>query len=198
VEVTKYNWMLRAEALEQGIPVEVKDSDVTDQYFKESGGQDIGLQMLSAMTDWRKNGIPIGRRKFACVKFGGTIYYIYAFSSLDPGNPEELKAAVSLLYGSQVGLQIPQSAMDAWNNGRKPWDDVGDTNIAGGHAVNCKAYNEIGPRYQTWGEEIQATWAFHKRYNDEGYAAVDKRDLWISNSVVDEEKLDGFLREITG
>jgi hypothetical protein len=197
VEVTKYNWMLRAEATEQRMVVAVKDSDVVDKYFEESGGADNGLEMLTSMNDWRQNGIPIGRRKIACIKFGGQLYYIYAFAALENGNPDELKASVFLLNGSQVGLQIPQSAIDAWDNGRQRWDDVGDTNMVGGHAVCCKAYNEIGPKYLTWGEEVQATWAFHKRYNDEGYASVDKRDLWVPNSVVDEEKLNGILNEIT-
>lgn len=197
VEVTKYNWMLRAEAVEQRMVIAVKDSDVVDKYFEESGGADAGLEMLTSMNDWRQNGIPIGRRKIACIKFGGTIYFIHAFAALQNGNPDELRGSVFLLNGSQVGLQIPQSAIDAWDNGRQRWDDVGDTNLIGGHAVACKAYNEIGPKYLTWGEEIQATWAFHKRYNDEGYAAVDSRDLWLPNSVVDEEKLEGFLTEIT-
>lgn len=197
VEVAKYNQMLRFEANEQKLVVAVKDSDVVNKYFGESDGQDIGLEMLSSENDWRQNGIPVGSRKIACIKFGGQLYYIYAFSSIETGNPDELKACVYLLNGSQVGLQIPQSAIDAWNNGRQRWDDVGDTNLIGGHAVACKAYNEIGPRYLTWGEEIQATWAFHKRYNDEGYGAVDKRDLWVPDSVVDEEKLNGILKEIT-
>jgi hypothetical protein len=195
VVVTKFNWLLRAEAFEQKKLVEITDDQVKKQYFKESGGVDSGLYMLDSLKDWRKNGIVLGGRKLLCLKWGGETYNIYAFASLHPGDPEDMKAAICLLNGAPIGLWLPNSAMDQFNQG-KVWEYVGDNSNIGGHAVDCNSYNEIGPQYLTWGTKVQATWRFHDKFCDEGYACVDNRNAFTLDSPVDVEKLNGYLEEI--
>lgn len=195
VVVTKINWLWRAEAFEQGRLVEISDEEVKRQYFKETGGQDTGLYMLDSLRDWRKHGITIGQRKIACLKWGGETYSIYAFASLQPGDPEDIKASVCLLNGAPVGLWLPCSAMDQFEKGQN-WEYVGDNSNAGGHAVMCHAYNEIGPQYLTWGKVQQATWKFHDRFCDEGYCCVDNKNSFTPNSPVNIEALKVYLDEI--
>jgi len=196
VVVTKVNWLLRAEAFEQKKLLKISDEEVRKQYFKETGGPDTGLYMLDSLKDWRKNGIPLGQRKLACLKRAGEIYNIHAFAALNPGDPEDIRASVCLLNGAPVGLWLPQSAMDQFATGN-PWEYVGNNSNVGGHAIMCNGYNEIGPQYLTWGKRVQATWKFHDKFCDEAYACVDNRDAFLPNSPVNVQKLEELLRQIT-
>lgn len=198
VVVSKVNFMLRAEVLEQNKVVSVSDQDVMNQYFKESGGQDCGLVMLYSLNDWRNNGLKLGGRKLACLQWGGENYKIHAFASIDPDDAEDIKYAVQYLNGPAIGLRIYQSTYDQYNAG-KTWDYVPeDKDLVGGHAVYVVAYNEIGPQYLTWGTKVQATWKFHEMNCDEGYALVDAKDEGLDTSPIDEEKLETYLNEIAG
>jgi hypothetical protein len=194
VEVTKFNWMLRAEATEQKRVVQFSLKDVKDNYFRETGGPDTGLIMLDSMKDWRSHGIEIGARKLLCIRRGGELYKTHGFAELEPGNANELRASVYLLGGVAAGFILPESVQQQWLNG-ETWEDVGDTNLWAGHAMAIKSYNEIGPKCLTWGKEVQLTWKFFHAWNDEGYACVDARN--DPSSPIDEEMLEGLLKEIT-
>ena len=191
---------LRYEAYEQQKLISIADKDIEDEYWKEEGGKgpkyDNGLVMVDSLNEWRKNGWPIGGRKIACLHIGGKTYDIYAYAALDPGNPEQARASIYLLRGAYCGFQIPESAVDQWNQG-KDWEDVGDKNIAGGHCVSLISYNEKGPIGATWAVKKQMTWGFYKTCNDESYGIVDNRDRFLPNSPLDVEKLDQFLKEAT-
>lgn len=194
VEVTKFNWMLRAEAFEQKKVVPFTTKDVKENYFRESGGPDSGLVMLDSMKDWRNSGISVGARKLLCIKRKGEIYKIHAFAEIEPGNANELRASVYLLGGVAAGFILPESVQTQWRNG-EIWEDVGDRHLWSGHAIEIKNYNEIGPKALTWGKEVQLTWKFFHSYNDEGYACVDAKN--DPDSPIDEEKLEQVLAEVT-
>ncbi len=194
VEVTKFNWMLRAEAFEQRKVVPFTANDVKKNYFRETGGVDSGLVMLDAMKDWRSTGLIMGERKLLCIRRGGTAYKIHAFADLEPGNANELRASVYFLGGAAAGFILPESVQRQWKNG-EVWEDEGDRNLWSGHAMEIKAYNEIGPKCLTWGKEVQLTWKFYRSYQDEGYACVDAKN--DPDSPIDEEKLEEILKEVT-
>jgi hypothetical protein len=163
---------LRFEDFEQSFVIPITDTDVENEYFKETGGQDNGLVMLDSLNEWRQSGWTTA----------GHIYQIYAYAQIDKTNHDELKYSVYLLRGAYTGFSVPQSAMDQFNAGA-PWTVVPDDGgIVGGHCVYIKAYNTTGPVCVTWGAEQQMTWAFWDKYFDEAYGVIDAIDPWVDAS----------------
>lgn len=177
---------LRLEEFEQKLLIKISNDEIKTEYFKETGGPDSGLYMLSSLSEWRRGWIAAGKN-----------YKIYAYSKLDIPDHIDIKACVFLLNGVYLGFNVPQSAMNQFNNGQT-WDVVSnDDGIVGGHAIYMKGYNEIGPVVVTWGKKQQMTWAFWDKYVDEAYGVVDDVDDWlVGNSPVDVNALNALLNEI--
>jgi hypothetical protein len=126
---------------------------------------DNGAALLDVLNFWRQTGI------------GG--HQIGAFAAVDHANVVEVKQACDLFGGLYTGVQLPQSAMDATDNGAA-WSDVDDTNILGGHCVALVGYDADGVTYVTWGKRQRATWAWVERYADEMYALIAAD--WVSGA----------------
>lgn len=107
------HWTLRAESLEQKQQIAITDKEVTDEYFKESGGADSGLVMLDSLNKWRQDGWDIG----------GKTYTIDAFASIDCKNHDEWKYCIYLLSGVYLALALPITAQSQFSQGQ-PWDIV--------------------------------------------------------------------------
>lgn len=189
---------LRFEKFEQGQLIAITDQDVTQEYFKETGGADNGLVMLDSLNEWRQQGW----------QAAGKTYTIYAFASTDWKNHDEIKQCIYLLNGVYFGMLVPQYALDDFEAGKRLWDisPTGDQNIVGGHAVytpaylNIVGYNEVGPVCVTWGDRVQMTWAFWDKYVDEAYAVIDSKDSWVdpASDPLDMALLAQYLQDITG
>jgi hypothetical protein len=179
---------LRFEEFEESKLIPITDSEVTTEYFKESGGLDSGLVMLSSLNAWRQSGWTAA----------GKSYNIHAYAEIDKANHNELKYTVLLLRGAYTGFSVPQSAMDQFNAGQ-PWTVVANSPIVGGHCVYIKAYNAIGPICVTWGADQQMTWEFWDKYFDEAYAVIDNINTWCDPATdpLNLVELDAQLAEIT-
>jgi hypothetical protein len=212
---------LRFEAFEQGLQVPIADKEVIDEYFKESGGRDTGLVMLTSLKAWRNNGWKVGNKN----------YTIYAFASVDWHDHDQVKHCIHLLGGVNFGMMVFSADIDQFKNG-EGWHLIGQNGtFEGGHGVYaCKyrdterikianllaeqaklnggktwlprpdivGYDENGVWCMTWGVKQFMTWDFWDQRVDEAYGIVDNRDSWLGNSPVDINKLDGYLKEITG
>lgn len=180
---------LRFEDFEQGIEIPITDKDVENEYFKETGGPDDGLDMLTSLNEWRQSGWTAG----------GKIYTIYAFAQIALSNHNELMYCVYLLRGAYTGFNVPQSAMDQFNAGQ-PWTVVAnDGGIVGGHCVYIVAYNATGPVCVTWGQKQQMTWAFWDKYFDEAYGVIQGVASFMNPATdpVNDTLLSQELNEIT-
>jgi hypothetical protein len=166
----------------------ISDSDVETEYFKESGGQDSGLDMLTSLNEWRQNGWIAA----------GKLYNIHSYAQLDITKQDELKYCAYLLRGAYIGIQVPQSAMDQFNAGQ-PWTVVSGSPTVGGHCIYIKAFNPIGPVCMTWGAQQQMTWDFYETYCDEAYGVIDNTDSWVDPSTdpLNIPLMDQELSEIT-
>lgn len=177
---------LRFENYEQDILIPITDNDVVTEYFKETGGPDSGLVMLDSLNAWRRSW-----------KAAEKDYNIYAYASLTPADHGEVKAAIYLLSGLYVGMELPLSA-----KGQAVWDvDNGPNGTPGGwggHCVYIFAYDQDYLTCVTWGKVQNMTWAFFDKYCSEAYGIVDNRDNWVTNSPVDVDVLDQILTEIAG
>ena len=190
---------LRFEAFEQKKVLPITDHEVLNEYWKEQGGSphcrlfhpDGGLVALDSLKAWRKEGWRIENR----------LYDIHAFAEVNFKNFDEIKAAIFLLSGAQIGLRLPLSAKEQFYS-NQPWEVKNGYNSKpdswGPHLVYDADYNPQGPICITWGKKQQMTWDFLEYYCDELYGIVDNRNAFYEdNSPVDVEKLDGYLKEIT-
>ena len=199
------HYTLRLEGFEQRKVLPILDSDVTNEYFAESGGQDAGLVMLDSLNKWRQNGwavsTEIKTKKFLCMTTSRTVtsevYSIYAYGSVNQLNHNNVKATIYLLNGLYVGVRLPISAQK-----QNIWDvdnsANGEPGSWGGHCIYIMAYDESYLTCVTWGKFQKMTWAFLDKYCDECFGIVDKKDSWLgANSPVDTEKLDEYLHSVT-
>jgi len=208
VKASRAHQTLVFEAFEQGKQIEITDQEVIDEYFKETGGRDSGLILLTSIKDWRNDGWPVGGRN----------YTIYAFASVDWLDHEEVKQCIHLLGGVNLGMKVYQTDLDQFN-ANEGWH-LTDNNGAfkGRHGIYaCKyrdlhngiewtkypeaskivSYSQDGVWVMTWGRKQFMDWAFFDARIDEAYGIVDNRNKWLGDSPVDVQKLDAYLQEIT-
>ncbi len=178
---------LRFEDFEQQKVIPIADIDVTSEYFKETGGADNGLDILTSLNEWRKQGWS------TC----GNQYSIYAFAQINVIDKNETSAACFLFNGLYIGLRLPLTAQN-----QVIWDLVGgpgaEPDSWGGHCVYIVAYDADGLTCVTWGERKRMTWAFFQFYCDQAFAVIDNKDNWVDNSPVDVTTLSNILADVTG
>lgn len=160
-----------------GQPFVATDDDVVRFYEISTGynpsdpDTDQGGDMLTVLRAWRKTGI--GGRQ------------ILAFAEVDASKQAEVRTALWLFSGLYVGVRLPKSAMDQFQQGT-PWEVVyDDGGILGGHCVPAVAYDENGVTFVSWGRTVQAGWDWWSSYvmgasdglESEVYAAIAADDV---------------------
>ena len=177
---------LRFEKIEQDKFIRITTTDVTREYYKETGGKDTGLVVLDSLKRWRKVGWKVGK----------TLFQIEAFSELNRDSHDQIKQAIVLDVGVGIGLALPSSAETQLDDG-DIWDVVagpeGKADSWGGHYVYVCAYTEKGPVCITWGERQQMTWKFFDKYCDEAYAIIDAINTAKLKKAIDTKQLVAFL-----
>jgi hypothetical protein len=180
---------LRLELNEQKSVILISDKDVTEEYFKESGGYDNGLVMLDSMKSWRRGWT-----------IAGQTYSIYAFGKVDPSNQSLVSAQIYLLTGANVGLSLPLSARDQLDAG-KIWEVISgprsEPGSWGGHCVDIPSFDADILECITWGAKQQMTREFFQRYCDENFGIVDNKDNFIANDVLDIGLLQSYLGQLS-
>ena len=181
---------LRFEAIEQKKIISINDLEIKSEYFRETEGADGGLVMLDALKSWRSDGWTIG----------GNVYTIDAFADVNRNDQQEIMTAIYLFTGIQGGFRLPQSAMDQFQAGRvwevpKWWDWNGKA-ILGGHCIYLHGYDTDGLFGTSWGKNFKMTWAWFYRYSDEVYACIDNKDRWLTDSPVDVDALEKYLKNL--
>lgn len=136
------------------------DEAVLTQYFKLTGGQDMGLAETDVLRVWSTTGL------FGCT--------LAAFAPLNVRNTVTIRQAVALCGAVYTGVIVAAPCQQQFAAG-EPWDLTGtpaDDQIEGGHCVPAVGYNQTGPVFVTWGRLQQATWAWWAAYGEEAYAVV--------------------------
>lgn len=188
------HWTRRAELIEQGVVIPVSDDDVRAEYFKETGGADVGLNMLDSIRAWR-DGWLVGAQK----------YTIDVFGAVTPTLADHVRTTIFLLGGVYCGLSLPLSAQAQFDAG-DVWEVPGwwgrltkdaTPGSWGGHCVTIVAYNLVGPVCITWGKRQQMTWGWFTTYCDECYGLVDSLNSWIDKPGINVPLLEKYLNEVT-
>ena len=132
-------------------------------YNANDPSTDQGANMIDVLNYWRKVGI--------------AGHQITAYTSVNWAKQTEIMASVYLFGGCYIGVNLPQSAEEAFSNG-EPWTDTSDTNILGGHCVLIVGYDSGGLWICTWGRLVYASWAWLNAYTEEAYAVYSRPD-WV-------------------
>ena len=146
------------------------DADVLTFYECISGydpsdpSTDTGANMLDVLNYWRQVGFN-GRK-------------ITAFAEVD-NDPMEIKNAIALFGCIYCGVNLPQSAMDDFENGQA-WMNIHDKSNIGGHCILESAYDAQGITSVTWGKSQPTTWPWFKKFCDERYVIITPE--WIAEN----------------
>ena len=181
---------LRFEGIEQGRALNILESQVLEEYWREQNGDsrskpDNGLVALESHKLWRSRG------------WLSKAYSIYAFAEVAYQNAAQVKAAMFLLAGVNGGVVLHEADMEQVDKGQ-PWSLTSSPgNMVGGHEVYWKAFSPKGITCVTWGQEQFATWEWFRQATDELYAIVDNKDRFLKNSPVDVTKLDKYLKAVS-
>lgn len=146
----------------QGIVLKITAEDAI--HFYENFGYrigdpstDQGAMCQDILEFWQKHG------------FNGE--KILAFAKVDLSDLNQVKLAISKFGQIYTGFDVPDSAMDQFNNG-EPWDVVAGDGIEGGHCVTLGAYDKDGLIAVTWGRLQKLTYRFFRKYWDEAWVII--------------------------
>ena len=165
-----------------------QDQDAINLYSSITGynpadpSTDQGTVMLDAMNYVKKNGV--------------FQFPVEGFATLDVGNPDQLRAALYIFGGIQLGFQVPDYIMTVASGGSWSMRPGNNTAIDGGHAIYLVGYGHTGFRLVSWGTTYTFNDQFLADYADEAYCIVSSE--WIKASGVSPTGLDlaGLLADL--
>lgn len=170
------------------------DQNVISDYAKVAGydgteASDQGTDMQVAAAYRKQVGI---------IDDSGTRHQIDAYVSLRPGNLDELALAVYLFGAVGIGLEMPSSTQDQFDNA-EPWSSVKGSPNEGGHYVPCIGRNSVGNfLIVTWGRLHAITPNFIIDKMDEGcaYLSFEQMRGNVNPRGFDEAGLQKALAEL--
>lgn len=111
-------------------------------------------------------------------KTGMAGHKIAAYGEVSVSSMAKVQTAVAEFGAVDIGINLPNSAMDQFNNG-KPWDAIrNDGGIDGGHCVVVVGYDASYLYVFTWGTVQKMTPAFWNKYVEEAWPVVSAD--WVS------------------
>jgi hypothetical protein len=141
----------------------IKTYTAVSGYDPATGANDNGAYISDVLDYWQKTGI--------------SNHKILGWAKIDHTNIEEVKQAIWIFGGIDIGVQVPNSCMNQFDR-HEAWDVVNpDGGIEGGHSNPVFAYGHDGNTCVTWGKWQQINWAWFEKYCDEAYAVIS--DDWI-------------------
>jgi len=125
-------------------------------YVPGDPSTDQGAAIPDVLEYWRKTGI--------------AGHQILAWAEVDQTNIEEVRQAIWLFGGVNVGISVYQSMEEQFDQG-KAWDQPSGQNL-GGHSVPLFGYGRDGCTCVTWAKLQQMGWGTFSKICSEAYAVV--------------------------
>lgn len=142
-------------------------------YNPQTGANDNGAVEQDVLTYVQAHGI------------GG--HKIRAFAQVNHQNPAEMKRALELFGTVYLGFRVPRSAEVEFQQGQ-PWQNIGDQQILGGHAIDLQKWDADYMYVVTWGRLQPMTVDFWTAYGDEAWVIIT--DDWLNAQGEDPEGLN--------
>jgi hypothetical protein len=190
----EYNWSM----IGRRPRVRITTKDVLSDYSAVTGydgtdASDVGADMQDAAEYWRTTGI----RDAVNIR-----HKIDAHVSLEVGNWDQMVLATFILGSSGIGLNLPKSAENQFDNGHQPWSVVQGSRISGGHYVPAVGRDANGNvLIVSWGALQPMTQPFYERYSDEAraYLSLEIIDDWgITPEGYDADALRKYIEGLGG
>lgn len=147
------------------------NADVLGMYSVLSPGFDPN-------TDANDNGAAITDALNYMASTGLAGEKIDGWAAIDYTNQTTVEQGIYIFGSINIGVQLPNSAMDQTQAGQAWTVLADDGGIDGGHCIPVLGYGSEGLTCVTWGALQQMTWDWFKTYCDEAYVelALD----WVS------------------
>jgi hypothetical protein len=166
----------------------IPDSEILKTYSAISGydpltgRNDSGCVLLDVLNFWRNKGIMDDK--------------IGAFAEVDIKDENDIKAAIYLFNGLNIGVAIPESAEQQFSKGQ-PWKVVKNSNIVGGHCIILVGFDSKYYYAVTWGKVVKIEKAWLKKYMDEAWAIISQdyifngktKQGFLSDQLIEDLKL---------
>ena len=105
---------------------------------------------------------------------------ILGWAAFDYTNVNRIMQCMYIFGAVDIGLNVPQSALDQFNAG-EDWDVVAnDGGLVGGHDVPYFGGGSRGKSCVTWAQNQKSTDAFDAKYWEEGYVILTQD--WLDNA----------------
>lgn len=135
-------------------------------YDPATGANDNGAAITDGLERWRTVGL--------------SGHKILAWAQVDYQNFYHVKQAIWLFGGLNIGIRVPQSAMDQFSAGQF-WDVVpNDGGIVGLHSIPNFGYGSQGTNCITWGQRQGMTWPWFSAYVEEAYVIISSD--WLNQA----------------
>jgi hypothetical protein len=163
--------MIQCWTADSGTQVIIPDAEIIAAYSAVTGyvpgdpSTDNGSVMLDVLKYWQQTGI------------GG--HKIAAFATLDPGHEMQLKQAIYLFGGVDIGAALPlatQAQGFEWKLSISGDQGSVDPGSWGGHSVPIIGYDADGLIGISWGQRFRCSWDWWRTYTDESYAVLSQED----------------------
>ena len=122
------------------------------------------------------------------------------YADADWNNLDHIKLSIALFGGVYIGVQLPESAMEQFQNG-EPFTLSGDRHVVGGHALWIPGYDADWLYPVTWGRKQRMSWDCLAAWCDEAHTLRSPLFLdahGVSASQVDLAAWDADLAALSG
>ena len=147
----------------------ISDSDVTNQYRKETLGPDNGLDLETSLDAWQHSGWPIGPDQKTMHKIASHSVSYSIDGGTYPGDDptkvlskQQLQARIFSSIGAQVNLYLPKAVSvkksKSFGPGH-PWQIPSDTD-GDSHVMLLTGYCADSFIGITWAQRQEMTWEF--------------------------------------
>ena len=127
-------------------------------YDPVTGNNDNGAAILDVLNKWQKDGLDDDK--------------IGAYAEININDLNEVKTALYLFNGIDIGIQCPDSAQTQFENGQV-WTVVPGAQVEGGHSIILVGFDGQNWLAVTWGALVKIDPAFLTTYMDEAYVTID-------------------------
>jgi hypothetical protein len=149
-------------------------------YNPATGDNDNGCDMLTVQKYAMSKGIAGHKNS--------------AFAELDATRLQEILEGLFLFEGVDIGVNLPQSAMDQFN-ANLPWTVSGDSTILGGHSICIVGFDGTWFYVVTWRKLVQVSPQWLSVYMDEAYVEISE-DYFNGNKSIEGYDFDTLKADL--